>query len=218
MKPLLLAFAFLLAIPAQADDTDLLRLKQQATADRICITCDGVGCVQCGGDGRTNDPLAPANEMIAWQPYAEALKSGKPLWIHITDSTDCPWCVKADAAFTDPVVVAASQNFACVLVDRATCNQAEYRPFAAHYNITVAPTCIFLAPDLTRLGRKTGFTTDYPGVLAIVLERATKYGVTGIPVFAEAKAKPQPLMPRLLLPRSILSAPVQSVCGPNGCH
>ncbi|MBA3481701.1 MAG: hypothetical protein H0T51_07790 [Pirellulales bacterium] len=55
-------------------------------------------------------------------------------------------------------------------------------------------------------------------MLAIVTGRAVKYGVTGIPIFAAAKAKPQ-LMPRLRLPRSIL-APRQSpsVCGPNGCN
>lgn len=194
----------------------MLLCAQAAAADRICPPCDGVGCIQCGFDGRVGDPLAPAT--IDWLPYAEALKTGKPLWIHVTDSHNCPWCVKADAAFANPVVVAASQNFACVLVDRATAPAEAYRKWAAHYQITVAPTCLFLAPDLTRLGRKTGYTTDYPGVLAVVTERAVKYGVTGIPVFAEAKDKPQPLLPRLRLSRSILAPrPSQSQCGPNGC-
>jgi hypothetical protein len=193
----------------------LLLLCAQAAADRICPPCDGVGCVQCGFDGRIDDPLAP--ETIDWIPYAEALKTGKPLMIHVTDSGDCPWCVKADAAFANPVVVAASQNFACVLVDRATAPADAYRKFAAYYQLTVAPTTLFLYPDLTWLGRKTGYTADYPNILAIATERAARH-VRGVPIVVEAKAQPQPLMPRLRLPRSILAPrATQSRCGPNGC-
>jgi hypothetical protein len=54
-------------------------------------------------------------------------------------------------------------------------------------------------------------------VLAIATERAARH-VRGVPIVVEAKAQPQPLMPRLRLPRSILAAPVQSRCGPNGCN
>ncbi len=210
----------LLVTSARADDLDSLRLRGLlgGQTDEICRKCDGEGCQVCGDDGRvgkksiiydTKDATGDmADDTINWLTDPEARETGKPIWYHVTDSTDCPWCVKADAAFTSPEVVAASQNFACVLIDRNCKDQTAYRKWLNHYGVVGKreryPTDVFLTANFKRFAKVNNWTPDYPDRLRLATNWATR-----------GKARP------VVVERpsfNFLPTRSQSVCGPNGCN
>lgn len=216
--PRLIALLCILASPTRADDlNDVLRTRLLTTllpaADCICPACDGTGCASCGDDGRVEAKAEGEGrkaDEIAWLPYADALASGKPLLIHVTDSVGCRWCDRAYAALSTPEVIAESENFACVLVDQAQADYAQYRRFADHYGIDGVPTTLFLSPRLERWGRKTGYYHDYPLLLRHVTAKHAP--VRSIVVLREVTDSANVLRK----PESDNTS--RAVCGPNGCY
>jgi hypothetical protein len=182
--------ALLLAAPVQADDLDYLRLRLRLlelsevstpvvtpivapVIDEICKPCDGEGaiggarCEACGGDGRTSSvqPVSLRSDGIAWMSYVDACKDGRPIWVHVTDSTGCLYCRKADKAFADPEVIVASENYACVVIDRNCQQQERFDAFIAYFGLVGDreryPADIFLSPSLTTHAVEGGCPSDY---------------------------------------------------------
>ena len=65
------------------------------------------------------EPVVKPALSAQWLAIWEANKTGKPIFIHFTDSVTCAPCRKAAELLKTPSVVEALQSFACVEVDRA---------------------------------------------------------------------------------------------------
>lgn len=198
---LLIAVAGLLTAPVHADDALRTRLLNtlQPTATPV--------------------PSLQPPASIPWLSYQAALDTGLPLWIHVTQSRDCPWCERADELLADPETIVAAGNFACVRVDRATAPRDAYARWARHYGVTLAPTDLFLMPDLTPLGRKAGLPRSYRALFAEATKRAAAK-LPSVPVVVESTPQPAPLIrpERSILSHSIFARSPRTVCGPNGCY
>lgn len=83
--------------------------------------------------------------VIAWQRETPAWNSGRPMWIHFTNAGNvCQWCDKEDAMLDDPRVIAASQDFACVIL--CWCDPSLHKCIEG-YGIRWFPTDFFLLRD-----------------------------------------------------------------------
>jgi hypothetical protein len=195
----------LLCTPCAAGELDYLRLrlrfleiqktpvvapKPTVVDTKICTECDGVGCSKCDG-GR-----------VTFLTPQEATATGKPWALLVTDSKGCEWCDRLEADLGDPELVAASQNFALVKVDRETTDPEAYKLFADTYNVTTVPVWLYFGPGNKSLGRTTGYYPNMHRAFDKIIQRAA---VRSRPVMVEAYEMP-------MLQRSM------SVCGPNGCN
>lgn len=66
--------------------------------------------------GQPETPQPAVRPSIKWVTPEEARKSPKPNWWHVTspDIQSCPACLKCEAAFSDPRMIAWSEEFDCI--------------------------------------------------------------------------------------------------------
>jgi hypothetical protein len=77
----------------------------------------------------------------------EAIASGKVRFYHVTDSKTCAPCRLAKQFMSTPAFIAASQDFACVLIDRAAVPSSQFAKWTAYHGVTKLPAEVFVSPD-----------------------------------------------------------------------
>lgn len=90
-------------------------------------------------------PALPAS--INYVSEKEAVASGKIRFYHVTDSKTCAPCRLAKGFMSTPAFIKASQEFACVLIDRAAVPKAQFDKWVRYYGVTLMPAEVFVSPD-----------------------------------------------------------------------
>jgi hypothetical protein len=94
----------------------------------------------------------------------EAIASGKVRWYHVTDSKTCAPCRLAKQFMSTPAFIGATEDFACVLIDRAAVPSLQFAKWIKHYGVTQLPAEVFVSPDGKRKDVYNGLPHTAPAL------------------------------------------------------
>ncbi len=128
-----------------------------------CENCNGTGrlgdgtvsvdCPECVDGVVGQKPATPpivevkAPTSVNYVSEKEAVASGKVRFYHVTDSKTCAPCRLAKQFMSTPAFIAASEDFACVLIDRANVPFSQFQKWTNHYGVRLLPAEVFVSPD-----------------------------------------------------------------------
>lgn len=114
---------------------------------------------------------------VAWEPYteealAEALRTGKPVFI---DST-ADWCIACHEmdkkTYAQPEIIAESKKFVMLRADLTRNSDERVKSFYRKFNAKGAPTLIFLKPDGVEIAELRGVGFEGKDVFLAKMKKA----------------------------------------------
>lgn len=107
-----------------------------------CPDCNGKGYIVIGG-GQCPLCKGVGKYGIKWVKEAEAKKSPKDDWYFVTMGQDCASCVQLEKLHHNPIIVAATRNYDCVLIK----DPPRGSPWLKFYTVKIMPADVFVKPS-----------------------------------------------------------------------